>query len=266
MSTLYQPVIVRKEVDDEHYYFVDDKFYPSVTQILDVALPKGYGLLQYYGNLGVEKAEEERDKAGDRGSRIHKACETLLYGKPVKLKDFPRKDAAVIVAFTNWLTIFQTKVIGIEMILASSMGYAGTLDLYCQIDPKIIYEQTKLKTENPNWIIDLKTSKSIHDAHKLQQVAYKGAFKEMYDIDVNNGILHLNATKQGWSFVVEMLGKGRYQFTEKDWRLVMAMFKMLNGGVMPEPPMVNVYPDELKLSDKEREDIISGTKLLVSGN
>ena len=40
--------IVRKEIDDSHYYFVDGEFYPGVTSILEEAAPVPYALKQWF--------------------------------------------------------------------------------------------------------------------------------------------------------------------------------------------------------------------------
>ena len=81
---LYQPAIVRKELNDEHFYFVDGKFFPSVTRILQ-SLPMPYALLKWYGDLGVERAEQRRDAAGDRGSLVHDICGGVMNGLEFEL-------------------------------------------------------------------------------------------------------------------------------------------------------------------------------------
>ena len=90
MQRLYQPVIVRKEIDDSHYYFVNDVYVPGVTTILHETLPTPSALRKWIGDVGNEKAQEKLESAGDRGTKIHNACEQLLKGQSVNLwQEFP---------------------------------------------------------------------------------------------------------------------------------------------------------------------------------
>ena len=70
----YNPVIVKKEVNDKHYYFVDGKFHPGVTTILHESMPMPFALKQWIGDLGNEKASMKMNKAADRGTAIHDTC------------------------------------------------------------------------------------------------------------------------------------------------------------------------------------------------
>jgi hypothetical protein len=236
MSKLYKPVIVKKEIDDEHFYYVDGKFTPGVTTILSETMPTPYALRHWIGEVGNDKAQERLEKAGERGSQIHDACERLLNGLTVNLLDeFPNaNDKKVLTAFVNWVAEVQPQVINTEFTVASEEGYAGTLDLHCNIG------------DEP-WIIDLKTSSGIYDSHKLQIVAYRQAFYEMTGTKANVGILHLNhRTIKGYSLHTEMKIGGR-EVDQDDFLKVFEVYKMLNGGTIPEPKLKDVYPEELKL-------------------
>lgn len=248
---LYKPVIVRKEVDDTHFYYVNDKFVPSVTKILQEAMPTPYALRQWIGDVGNEKAEEKLNKASERGTALHEACEKLLMGQEINLKeDFPDDtDKKVLVGFVNWAAEFKPIVHHIEIQVASELGFAGTIDIDCDIDPAIIYKQTKFKTDNPSWIIDIKSSSNVYDSHKLQVAAYRQAKKEMTGVDSNMGILHLNSrTQKAWTFHTE-LEINKKPVTTEDFLCVLNMYKMLNGGVIPEPKLVNAYPEIISLTD-----------------
>lgn len=234
----YKPVIKKLEVDDEHYYYVDDEFYPGVTKILQEAMPTPYALRHWIGEVGNEKAEAKLNRAADRGSRIHDACERLLLGQEIKLaEEFPdRKNQKLLVAFVDWLGETQPQIAEeshVEFVVASTLKYAGTLDIYCHIDGE-------------PWIIDIKTSRNVYPSHFLQIAAYRNAFKEMTDIDANMGILHLkDTTKKGFQFVTEMKIGGK-EVTTEDFMTVYDMYLMLNGGQIPEPPERIEYPEVLK--------------------
>ena len=238
---LYKPVIKKLEVNDEHYYFVDGEFYPSVTKILGETMPMPYALRQWIGDVGNEKAESKMNRAAARGTLIHNGCEALLRGEKIKLTEiFPnRKDQALLVAFKNWAAEYQPQVESehhIEMTVASVYKYAGTLDIFCTI-------------KGEPWIIDIKTSAGVYDSHMLQVAAYRNAFHEMTGIWAKMGILHLKSTtKKGYQFVTDIEIKGKPISTD-DFMKVYDLCLVLNGGKIPEPALQEEYPEYLSLAD-----------------
>jgi hypothetical protein len=63
--------------------------------------------------------------------------------------------------------------------------YSGTLDMLVELDGK-------------KWLIDIKTSTSIHTSHYLQMSAYVKAYEEKYLQKVDHtGILWLKSSKKG---------------------------------------------------------------------
>ena len=242
MQGLYQPVIIRKEIDDTHYYFIDDKYVPGVTTILHETLPTPIALRQWIGDVGNEKAQEKLEQAGERGSKIHNACERLLRGEVINLwKEFPSEiDKKCIVSFIDWANQFKPVITDpqyIEFVVASQYGYAGTMDLFCYIN------------DEP-WIVDFKTSTGVYDSYKLQLAAYRQAFYEMTGILANIGILHLNfRLKKGWTFVDSMtIGKKSVEI--EDFLKVFEVYKMLNGGDVRPPKLRNVYPEVVSLYEQ----------------
>lgn len=241
-TSLYSPVIVKKEVNSEHYYYVDGQFFPGVTTILHETLPTPMALRSWIGDVGNEKAQLKLERAADRGTKIHAACESLLRGESVNLDiEFPdRNDKKCVAAFVNWASEFNPDISKgkIEFVVASQLGFAGTLDIFCYID------------DQP-WIVDIKTSTGVYDSHKLQVVAYQQAFYEMTGIKANMAILHLNfRTKKGYSFIKDISIGGR-ELIIGDFVKVFEVYKMLNGGKIPEPPLDNIYPSVISLCNKE---------------
>jgi hypothetical protein len=242
MEKLYKPVIVKKVVNDEHYYYVDGKFYPSVTRILSETLPMPIALKMWLGDLGNEKAQQKLEAAASTGTAIHEACEKLMKGKEINLTiEFPEKrQKKMLVGFVNWFAKYQPKIIkGMhpELILASQHGYAGTLDL-----PVVINDKP--------YIVDIKTSKGIYDSHKLQLAAYRQAFGEMFHMDAEIAILHLNPlTKTGYSFYeTDRLTIEDSPVLTEHFLTILETYKVLHGGKIPEPPKEDEYPEVLKLS------------------
>lgn len=241
MPKLYRPVIVRKEVDDEHYYFVDGVFTPAVTKILDFSMPTPFALRYWIGEVGNEKAQAKLEAAGTRGTLLHEACEALMRGDEVDLlNQFPdKKDKKALTGFVNWFNAVKPEydVKDIEFTVASQQGYAGTLDLHCRINKE-------------DWIIDFKTSANVYDGHKLQVAAYQQAYYEMTGKLCKMGILHLNPkVRAGYSFHSDLEIRGK-AVTPEDFFKVFAVYKMLNGGVIPEPDLTEVYPEKIKLFEE----------------
>jgi len=241
VQTLYKPVILKKQVNDEHYYYVDGGFYPSVTRVLSETLPMPMALKMWLGDLGNEKAQQKLEMAGAVGTAVHEACEKLIRGKVVNLSvEFPEKrQKKMLIGFVNWFAKYQPKIIkGMEpeLMLASHYGYAGTLDLPVMIDKK-------------PYIVDVKTSRGVYDSHKLQLAAYRQAFEEMFGIHAEIAILHLNPlTKAGFAFYeTDKLMIEGAPVTTENFLAVLELYKVLNGGKIPEPPMEDAYPDVLTL-------------------
>src|SRR5689334_1112871 len=77
--------IVRKEIDDSHYYYVDGVFYPGVTTIIDEAAPTPFALRQFFLNNTPDSASDISKTALALGSKMHDAYEKLLNGVELNL-------------------------------------------------------------------------------------------------------------------------------------------------------------------------------------
>lgn len=224
--------IIQKMVDDTHYYWVDGEFMPSVSHILDVAAPKEYGLINFFKNNTAEDIEEISSKAKENGSSVHDACEKLLNGIEIPLKDYPIKAKKALVSFYEWYNVYLPKSLITEQMVASKVfKYAGTLDLVCTIGDKRI-------------LIDFKTNKGgIYFTNKLQVMAYKQAYEETTEDKIDEcWILRLGTThKVGYEY------KKIEEVSIKDFQNVYNTYLTINGGKIEEPPIIDVYPDTLKL-------------------
>lgn len=235
------PVIVKKEVDDTHYYFVNDEYFPSVTGILDQAAPMGYGMRSWLLNNTPESAEEIKNTTAGLGSKMHAAYEQLLLGNKLDLfNDFPyTKEKKHIATFCKWFAEFKPDIstIQAEHVVASvSMKYAGTLDLAVRRDDGL-------------WIIDFKTTSGIYFSHELQVVAYKRAYEEMYKVNVD----HVGILRTGTRH------KDGYEFKEVDrsfeeFQAVYQTYLSLNGGKIQPPPLIDSYPLSVQLFAPKDEE------------
>jgi CRISPR/Cas system-associated exonuclease Cas4 (RecB family) len=224
--------IVQKMVDDQHFYWVDGEFMPSVTHILDVAAPKEFGLINFFKQNTPEEIDDISTKAKDNGSLVHDSCEKLLNGVEVPIKDFQLKAKKALMSFTSWYDTFKpTKMSTEQMVASKKYKYAGTLDLVCNLGGKRV-------------LVDFKTNKSsIYFTNKLQVMAYKQAYEETSGEKIDECyILRLGTThKIGYEY------KLIDEVDIKDFMNVYQTYLRINGGKIEEPPMIDVYPDTLKL-------------------
>ena len=168
----------------------------SVTTILDVAHKPA--LQAWRDNVGPEEADRYMRERADIGSKVHAACETYLnarggIGKTMILHREMfniGSDASMMYdGFLKWLEKTEPHTLATEKFVYSTRhGYAGSADYVCEIDGEL-------------WIIDFKTSKSLHDAMGLQLAAYRQAYQEMTGRRARTAILKLTTkTQKGWQF------------------------------------------------------------------
>lgn len=224
--------IVKKEVDNTHYYFVNDEFYPGVTSILDEAAPMGYGLRQFLLNNTPEDAQEIKERTAGLGSKLHDGYERLLNGMELNLaSDYPTtKEKKHLLSFYQWHKDFKPKDIQAEQTVASlEFKFAGTLDLACRIDGKLT-------------IIDFKTGAAIYFSHFLQLAAYKKAYEEMYGEKVEGLYILRTGSRHKCGYEWKEITTPFQGFLN-----VYKTYLDLHDGKIPPPPLIDVYPDTLKL-------------------
>lgn len=180
-----------KKIGDEIVYV------PSVTWIAG-NYPKGIQFYKWLAEKGWDEAEAIKQAAGDKGSKVHKAIEDLLNGKEVKIDDkyfnqskeedeeLTVQEYECLMSVVSWLDETKPKILANEYTTFNDeVGYAGTVDLKCEIDGEI-------------WIVDFKTSKSIWTEYHLQLSAYKHADKDLPKIAILQVGYNLN--KKKWKF------------------------------------------------------------------
>lgn len=225
--------IIKKEIDNSHYYFVNGEFYPGVTSILDEAAPMPFALRQWLLNNTQESATEIKDTTSTLGSKLHDAYEKLLNGVELNLKDdfVTLKEKKHLISFYQWFIQAKPKNLKTEHTIASlTYKFAGTLDLACELDGKLT-------------IIDFKTGNAIHWNHGLQLAAYKQAYEEMYEVKVEQIFVLRTGTKHKAGY--EFKDMNEVPFTS--FENVYKTYLNLHDGKIPDPPLIDVYPDTLKL-------------------
>ena len=197
--------------DRRHRYTLDGKRIPSVTTILGALDKPGLpywsaGLVardaitnhDYWGQR-IHNGEDpeqvirdlkrtpwkERDKAARRGTRIHQVLEAAAHGDPTDCPQdlLPMAQQAVDLLDREDVRTLETEARGYNR----GLWYAGTIDLIATV-------------RGETWLLDWKSSHSIHETHVMQVAAYAhmgtiltidGEEKPMPHID-RLGIIHIS--------------------------------------------------------------------------
>jgi len=202
--------------------------YPSVTTILSAVYPSGYYLEKWIRDNG-EHGRIEFEKSADQGTETHVAIEELLRGGVVPVyEEMPLKVKRGIQAFIDWYNAVKPKIIASEHIVYSdAMRYAGACDLICEID-------------NEMWVVDFKTSRSLHDQHRAQVSAY--AYAQKFAENPKVALLQLgNSTKKGYTW-----SEVDYEKFLNQFRHFKKTFDMLHPDAKPS---IKEYPEFFTIED-----------------
>lgn len=148
-------------------------YYPSSTWISSY-YPKGVYFYKWLAGKGWNEVEALKQAAGDKGSRVHYACQDLDDGKTIKITDkyinpstgkqeeLTKEEVDCIISYRDFLDEAKPMLLAQEI---TSFGdvYAGTADK--------IFAVGKGKNRQI-WIVDLKTSQSLWPEHEIQVSSY----------------------------------------------------------------------------------------------
>ena len=180
-------------------------YYPSVTTILQY-MPKNKFFETWIKDVG-HNADIIMRRAGKEGTQVHEAIEILLSGEELNWIDdfgnakYNEKVWEMINKFVEFWSTCKPELISTEeFVFSDKHKFAGTADLVCKIDGEV-------------WLVDFKTSNSLHKSYDLQLASYATALKECRGINIERtGILWLKSSKRGPS-----KQKGRIQ--GRGWEL-----------------------------------------------
>ena len=232
-------------LDRRVYKRSEGVYYPSVTTILQY-MPKNKFFESWLKDVG-HNADLIMRKAGKEGTQVHEAAEALVLGKEVSWMDdygnakYSQIVWEMILKFVEFWQTAKPELISIEdFVWSDKHEYAGTADLVVKMDKE-------------TWLLDLKTSNSIHKSYDLQLASYAKALEESKGIKIDRtGIIWLKAHTRSAS-----KKKGLYQ--GKGWQVRVIddidknfeLFKMIYELYKLENPVTepiyNSYPTTLKL-------------------
>lgn len=187
-----KPGLIQITTWDERFYRHEELGeFPSSAWISGY-VPITTGLKKYLQEHGFE-ADDLRDKAGEKGRRVHNAIDILVAQKQksgsaqLDINTPFEKDNGTfeplnvveiecVLSFVNWFKElaqdYDVEIIDFERAdFNEEFHYAGTRDLRAKLTLK---EEKKVKEDlSGTWTIDYKTSKSIQLSHIIQLSSYK---------------------------------------------------------------------------------------------
>ena len=220
-------------------------YYPSVTTILQY-MPKNKFFETWMKDVG-HNADLIMRKAGKEGTQVHEAAEALVKGEEVTWMDeygrakYSQVVWEMILKFYEFWSTYKPELISTEdFVWSDEHKYAGTADLVVKLDGKV-------------WLLDLKTSNSLHKSYDLQLASYAVALKESKGIEIERtGIIWLksytrSASKkkgvyQGKGWQIKNIDK-----IEENFELFKLIYKLYTLENPNTEPIYNSYPTTLKL-------------------
>ena len=186
---------------DSRFYRRDDKYYPSVTSVLNY-FPKNKFFHEWIKDVG-HNADVIASKAASEGTQVHSAIESFLNGNEINWLDeygnakYSLEVWRMILKFAEFWNTHKPELITTEYHLFSDVySYAGTADLIVRLNNQV-------------WLLDIKTSNSLHTSYDLQLAAYAVAWNETHNTLIERtGILWLKASTRGEGKGDAIQGKG----------------------------------------------------------
>jgi len=209
-----QPVqLYRVDFDQSRYYYsVDQKgdltVYTSVTTLISITMPTSKHLIKWYAEMGWEAAKEYSEEMAHYGTFMHIEIQKLLISRKCDLTEIDKRLEDYIagerigwsfmkhleplkkdiLAFAQFMIDHDVKPLAIELVMAHPDGYAGAVDLYCEMsidemgewgevyasgerkgEPKRTKKNLRVKA-----VIDFKRGrKGFYESHEIQLHAYR---------------------------------------------------------------------------------------------
>jgi hypothetical protein len=236
-------------LDSRFYQRKPNVFYPSVTYVLS-SFPKGKFFENWLKDVGHSSSYIVK-KASEEGTQVHNAVEDYLAGKEITwIDDYGNAKYSLdvwrmILRFTEFWAEYKPELISCEEHLFSdTLKIAGTADLVVKINGEI-------------WMLDIKTSNSIHDTYNLQLACYTQSWNECFDTPIQRrGILWLKSSSRGNDKTGKrMKGRG-WEIKEspntlqEDISIFSNLYEIFKVSVGKLKPLTEIYPTSVKL-DKE---------------
>ncbi len=220
-------------------------YYPSVTTILQY-MPKNKFFESWMKDVG-HNADLIMRRAGKQGTQVHEAAEKLVLGEEISWMDdygnakYSQIVWEMILKFADFWRTHKPELISAEdFVWSDEHKYAGTADLVVKMNGEV-------------WLLDIKTSNSVHKSFDLQLASYAKALEESKGVKIQRtGIIWLKAQSRGPSKQKKVIqGKGwkllQIDEIEKNFELFKMIYKLYSLENPNTEPIYNSYPTTIKL-------------------
>lgn len=160
---------------ETHQYYWYGVNVPSVTEI---AKPISSERLNEFPKWVVENARK-------RGKAVHEYAEEYLLCGELDFYRIETEYLPYVENFVNWAKTYKPKVLYTEYKMGCA-EFAGTTDLICEIDGKIV-------------LVDYKTTSAVDKKSLSVQLEGYNQLAKLYGIEVDR-YMYLHLKKDGWVF------------------------------------------------------------------
>jgi len=231
---------------DNRFYKRNENYYPSVTSILQY-FPKGKFFENWLKDVG-HNSDIIAKKAADEGTQTHSLIERYLTGEKIDwLDENGHANCSLpvwqmLLKFVEFWETEKPELVESEIHLFSDKHkIAGTCDLVVRMRGEL-------------WILDIKTSNSVHTSYDLQLAAYTTCWNETFEEKVTRtGIIWLKSSKQKADKKGEKIqGKGWEIVTsdrsiEENWELFSKVYDLYKLENPKQEPSFNQFPTSVQL-------------------
>lgn len=232
-------------LDRRVYKRSEGVYYPSVTTILQY-LPKAKFFEQWIKDVG-HNADLIMRRAAKEGTQVHNAIEELLEGNEIEWMDeygnakYSQIVWEMINKFVDFWSTYKPELIATEQfVFSDKYKYAGTADIVCKIEDEI-------------WLLDIKTSNSLHKAYDLQLASYAVGWEEVKGQKIDRtGILWLKSSKRGSSNQKGKIQGNGWELKiidniQENFELFRLVYKLYELENPTTEPIYTKYTTKLKL-------------------
>ena len=228
---------------DSRFYRRNGKYYPSVTSVLNY-FPKNQFFHSWLKDVG-HNSDIIANKAAGEGTQVHNAVEAFLNGEEITWIDehgnakYNLDVWRMILRFAEFWNTHKPELVATEYHLFSDEHeYAGTADFIVRFQGNL-------------WLMDLKTSNSLHTSYDLQLAAYATAWNETHNEKITHtGILWVKASTRGEGKGDAIQGKGWQLKQISDIETNFKMFKNIQEIYKLENPDHKPFTELLPTSIK----------------
>jgi hypothetical protein len=229
---------------DQRFYRRNEEYYPSVSSILNY-FPKNQFFHSWLKDVG-HNSDIIAAKAAAEGTQVHNAVEDFLNGKEINWLDeygnaqYSLDVWKMILKFADFWNRYKPELIATEYHLFSDeYKYAGTADLIVRFRDKL-------------WLLDVKTSNSLHTSYDLQLASYAKAWNETHNEKIEEtGIIWLKAATRTEGKGDAIQGKGWQLKTinniEENFTMFLKIYDIYKLENPDAKPVTETLPTTIKL-------------------